>query len=557
MSLNLVYDRTEEDETSAAAIRSAYQKLGNWSGLTDAERAQLERGALTYNTLNRVEQAVKTLAAALTSAGYPVEVTPVLKGASRLPTGYTEVEWIESSGTQYIDTGVSGGNSAAYEIVMNPLTASLSYEQYFAGDKNPVTPKIFREGTGTNMRFQGTTAFKANGLDSAFHDIEYSGGTVKIDGSTAGNTGAGGGWGTLTWWVFNAHGEPTLFSTMRLKSLKMWMNEILVRDFIPCKKPSGAVGLYDLVGGEFYTTPMAAEAVALPAGYTQVEYLQSSGTQYIDTGFKPNQDTRIVIDFTALTASVNAYAYGMRGDSAHNFNPRFGAVFKNASVRVDYGNDNGVTLPLTLTVGGHYKLDQNKNVCALNASTATNSTATFQCPNPAYLFAINEGGTAKYFATVKLYSGQVYDNGALIRNFVPARNASGTLGLYDTVNGAFYTNKGSGTFTAGADIVGFTAGADINPYEDREWQEGDVLYRPQWTTYLDNVQRLRDAYYTLAETGELPASGDKLNYTGANTIEKVLADIDLLLDGMKSSYRRCGTFRAGNNAAHLPLKGSI
>nr|DAM97764.1 MAG TPA: hypothetical protein [Caudoviricetes sp.] len=86
-----------------------------------------------------------------------------------------------------------------------------------------------------------------------------------------------------------------------------------------------------------------------------------------------------------------------------------------------------------------------------------------------------------------------------------------------------------------------------NKAEDREWQEGDVLYRPQWTTYLDNVQRLRDAYYTLAETGELPAPGDKLGYVGANTIEKVLADIDLLLDGMKSIYRRAGTFTAGGS----------
>lgn len=93
--------------------------------------------------------------------------------------------------------------------------------------------------------------------------------------------------------------------------------------------------------------------------------------------------------------------------------------------------------------------------------------------------------------------------------------------------------------------------------EDREWQEGDIVRRAQWTTYLDNVQKLRDAYYTLAETGELPAPGDKLKYTGANTIEKILADIDLLISWMKSSYRRCGTFRAGNNAAHLPLKGSI
>lgn len=93
--------------------------------------------------------------------------------------------------------------------------------------------------------------------------------------------------------------------------------------------------------------------------------------------------------------------------------------------------------------------------------------------------------------------------------------------------------------------------------EDREWQEGDIVRRAQWATYLDNVQRLRDAYYTLAETGELPKPEDKLGYVGANTIEKVLADIDLLIDCMKSSYRRCGTFRAGNNAAHLPLKGSV
>nr|DAI30666.1 MAG TPA: hypothetical protein [Caudoviricetes sp.] len=93
--------------------------------------------------------------------------------------------------------------------------------------------------------------------------------------------------------------------------------------------------------------------------------------------------------------------------------------------------------------------------------------------------------------------------------------------------------------------------------EDREWQEGDIVRRAQWTIYLDNVQRLRDAYYTLAETGQLPKPEDRLGYVGANTIEKVLADIDLLIDCMKSSYRRCGTFHAGNNAVHLPLKGSI
>lgn len=113
------------------------------------------------------------------------------------------------------------------------------------------------------------------------------------------------------------------------------------------------------------------------------------------------------------------------------------------------------------------------------------------------------------------------------------------------------------TLTAAGYPVEITPVLKGGKAEDREWQEGDIVRRAQWMTYLDNVQRLRDAYYTLAETGELPAPGDKLGYEDANNIEKILADIDLLLGEMTSSYRRCGTFRAGNNAVHLPLKGSV
>ena len=32
----------------------------------------------------------------------------------------------------------------------------------------------------------------------------------------------------------------------------------------------------------------------LPDGYTQLKYIESTGTQYINTGFKPNQDARVV-----------------------------------------------------------------------------------------------------------------------------------------------------------------------------------------------------------------------------------------------------------------------
>ena len=148
---------------------------------------------------------------------------------------------------------------------------------------------------------------------------------------------------------------------------------------------------------------------------------------------------------------------------------------------------------------------------------------------------------------MRLYSCIIYNGDTPIRKFIPCKNSSGAVGLYDTVGGTFYGNSGTGVFTAGA---------EIDALEDREWRESDIVRLSQWRQYLANVQALRDAYYTLAETGQLPDAEDRLDYTGANTIEKILADIDLLIDCMKSSYRRCGTFRAGNNAAHLPLKGS-
>ena len=35
----------------------------------------------------------------------------------------------------------------------------------------------------------------------------------------------------------------------------------------------------------------------LPEGYTQVEYLQSSGTQYIDLGYKGKANTKVEVKF--------------------------------------------------------------------------------------------------------------------------------------------------------------------------------------------------------------------------------------------------------------------
>lgn len=49
----------------------------------------------------------------------------------------------------------------------------------------------------------------------------------------------------------------------------------------------------------------------IPSEYQMVEYIQSTGTQYINTGFTPNQDTRVVCDFQVTEMSA-AFVFGSR-----------------------------------------------------------------------------------------------------------------------------------------------------------------------------------------------------------------------------------------------------
>ena len=198
----------------------------------------------------------------------------------------------------------------------------------------------------------------------------------------------------------------------------------------------------------------------------------------------------------------------------------------------------------SLPVGERAEFEVGNNYVKKNGIMLVSGDAltALSIPQTIHVFGTGQG-TCK--AVIEYLT--IWESDTRVRDFIPCKNPSGAVGLYDTVNGTFYGNSGTGTFAAGP---------EIGKAEDREWRESDIVRLSQWRQYLANVQALRDAYYTLAETGQLPGAEDRLDYAGANTIEKVLADIDLLIGWMKSSYRRCGTFQSGNNAAHLPLKGS-
>ena len=174
-----------------------------------------------------------------------------------LPSEYQEVEYIQSNGNQYIDTGISGNDIGEYEIKLNALGSQAhSWEQYFAGERNATTYTGKLYCSSSQIVYQGYPTGSDIQLGSISDTLEIK--VLRSTGITSNgvykSAYSGANWGTLTFWIFNSHSEPTLGASMRLYYLKMYSNGELARDFIPCyRKADGVIGLYDLVSKTFFT----------------------------------------------------------------------------------------------------------------------------------------------------------------------------------------------------------------------------------------------------------------------------------------------------------------
>lgn len=79
----------------------------------------------------------------------------------------------------------------------------------------------------------------------------------------------------------------------------------------------------------------------------------------------------------------------------------------------------------------------------------------------------------------------------------------------------------------------------------RTWSVNEVPTLSDMTRYLENVRRIREAFATLNTTPQMPASMIGLTYSGANAIEQILADVEVLMGNMVSSFINCGEIFGG------------
>lgn len=190
--------------------------------------------------------------------------------------------------------------------------------------------------------------------------------------------------------------------------------------------------------------------MSLPGGYTELEYIQSSGTQYVDTGLNPNQDFGVTIDFQMTTVSGWQCIFGA-ANSAQNAD-EYGVWHNGTNFGFYYASTN-VTVSAEATA--RHLFVCSKNTITVDGAAADSPAYTsFQTNYPLLLGAINYAGSKMYGSQIKIYSAKIYQNGALVRNFIPCKNAAGIIGLWDDVNSVFYQNAGSGVFTAGPEVRG-------------------------------------------------------------------------------------------------------
>lgn len=186
--------------------------------------------------------------------------------------------------------------------------------------------------------------------------------------------------------------------------------------------------------GDTHTIP----GTILPYGYTELAYIQSSGAQFIDTGIQAKNNTKVIAecDITYGTAWVMILG-------SYDYNGYFSWWANAAQIYAYYGSQNksgnGATGKQTMIANG--------SEWSASANSFVFSDASFTAPSTMYLFSVHNGGSSYANASMKLYSCQIYDDGTLVRDFVPCINASGEVGLYDLVGKQFYGNAGTGTFT--------------------------------------------------------------------------------------------------------------
>lgn len=177
----------------------------------------------------------------------------------------------------------------------------------------------------------------------------------------------------------------------------------------------------------------------------EVEYLESTGTQYIDTGLVPMATDNWTLVFENISSSITLKGYAGSRQVAAIRNAFIGSQ---NGFRAGLGNGTTTVLAaMDVNVQHTIELDLSAGVARIDGGVDISVGNYLDNTYNITLFALNTGGTVGYYATIKI-KGFTVTNRA---NFIPVR-AGGVGYMYDRVSGQLFGNDGTGDFILGADV---------------------------------------------------------------------------------------------------------
>lgn len=184
----------------------------------------------------------------------------------------------------------------------------------------------------------------------------------------------------------------------------------------------------------------------LPEGYTALEYIQSSGTQYIDTGRKLTQDSDITIDFSIVGEKIrDAGIFGSRESSLKNNLTLFQSKQPTAFVG-DFSEYQKHRFTTASSLE-RTKIRMNKTGVWVNdiLKKSWSNVANFETPTNGLIFDVGNNNWTNNKAVMRLYG---YTDGDA-QQLVPCLDANGVPCLYDLIGKTALYNQGTGAFTWG------------------------------------------------------------------------------------------------------------
>lgn len=183
----------------------------------------------------------------------------------------------------------------------------------------------------------------------------------------------------------------------------------------------------------------------LPAAYQQVEWISSTndGGQYINTLVASSDSIKVECGFDC----GSGYTYStIFGSTAATFFLQKGNSTNKLTARIKFGTAFNVEVP---TLNAYIEASLSADSLVVNGTDYTPNVGTTKYEGNICLFGrLNYSSQLDIKGAVKIWYCKIYDNNALVRNFIPCiRIADSEAGMYDTVTKTFYTNDGTGEFT--------------------------------------------------------------------------------------------------------------